>query len=126
MVIKLLTKYWCITSKDLPIGDFDGQRPTIGEPHRLYKTLNGYRVFYTDRWRPNISVMMRQMTADGADYQYTNIVPRLGFYSTRITPKDPKGECAASLITEVGPRFNKWDNLIRLHDELTAFGGRLG
>ena len=126
MVIRLLRKYWCITSKDLPIGDFDGQRPTIGEPHRLYKTLNGYRVFYTDRWRPDIGVMMRQMAADGADSQYMNISLRDGFYAARITLKDPEGECATSLITEVGPRFNKWDNLIRLHDELTAFGGRLG
>ena len=73
-----------------------------------------------------MSVMMRQMTADGADFRYVNIVPRLGFYVTRITLKDPEGDCATSLITEVGPRFNKWDNLIKVHDELAAFGGRLG
>lgn len=126
MVVKLLRKHWCITSKDLPIGDFDGDRPKIGEPHRLYKTLNGYRVFYTDRWRPDIRVMMRQMAADGADSQYVNISLQDGFYGARITLKDYNGECATSLITEVGPRFNKWDNLIKVHDELTSFGGRLG
>lgn len=126
MVIKFLRKHWCITSKDLPIGDFDGDRPKIGEPHRLYKTLHGYRVFYTDRWRPDIRVMMRQMAADGADNRYVDIGLRVGFYAARITLKNHEGECATSLITEVGPRFNKWDNLIKVHDELAAFGGRLG
>lgn len=73
-----------------------------------------------------MGLMMRQMTADGADSQYINKALRQGFYGARITLKDPEGECATSLITEVGPRFNKWDNLIKVHDELTAFGGRLG
>lgn len=117
-----------IITRTFPIGDFDYERPSIGESHRIYKTKRGWRVFYTSRISPDITEMRSVMKFDGADRDYVRGLAKAKYYTARLTPKTEKrcedavvgGDIGvAALVGESGKRLPEWSSFIELHDKIT-------
>lgn len=115
-------------SQILPVGDFDDGRPYLDEPHRLYRTNKGWRLFYTGRYDPNFDIMLDKIGEDGADPYFVKIARKRRYYATRIEPKyeipfGVGGWGVASLVGEWGDRHPGWDDFIEVHDSWTNATG---
>jgi len=111
-------------SQIFPIGDFDSGEPSLDEPHRVYKTHKGYRVFYTGRVDPDFDAMLNLMKDQGADKTYCDIAHRRRYYAARIEPKyaSEKGSnwAICRLVNEYGQRNPAWNEIINFHDMRTG------
>lgn len=117
-----------IITRTFPVGDFDFEKPSISEPHRIYKTIRGWRVFYTGRIAPDITEMRSVMKYDGADLDYIKVLGKSKYYTARLTPKIDK-LCAdvfvggdvgvVSFLSEKGKRLPEWSAFIDIHDKMT-------
>ena len=107
-----------------PIGDFDEGIPRLNEPHRIYKTHKGYRVFYTGRVDPDLDAMLAVMKRNGADETYCDIASRRRYYAARIEPKYPSAKnndwAICQLVAEYGQRNTAWNEIINIHDMETG------
>ena len=111
-------------SQIFPIGDFDSGEPLLDEPHRVYKTHKGYRVFYTGRVDPDFDAMLNLMKSQGADEIYCDIAHRRRYYAARIEPKynqEKRSKWAiCRLLNEYGQRNPAWNEIINFHDMRTG------
>lgn len=118
--------YHVIGSRVLPIGDFDGGRPELDEPSRVYRTKNGWRAFYIGRFAPDLSRMLKKIVSDGSDPRYARSAKAIGFYTARLEPKGlaKSQELCPSKSTqflfENGERNPAWDEFIAIHDLWTS------
>lgn len=112
-----------ILTASLPIGDFDTSTPPkIEEPHRLYKTNKGFRVFYINRYKPDLYWMLDKILEDGADASYVKVCKKTGMYVARLDPKQIKrsGEYAVcKFLFQDGIGKSEWKEFIQVHDEWT-------
>lgn len=111
-------------SQILPVGDFDDGEPSLDEPHRVYRTHKGYRVFYTGRYDPNFDNMVTKMFFDGADREYVKVAKKRRYYASRIEPKY-FGNFGANwavtrLMAQHGEIHPAWDEFIEVHDNWTG------
>ena len=108
----------------LPVGDFDDGEPTLDEPHRVYKTHKGYRVFYTGRYDPDFDGMVNKMLGDGVDEYYAKIAKRRRYYASRIEPKyfDRFAEnwAVTKFLSQNGEIHPAWNEFIEIHDGWTG------
>ena len=113
-----------VGSQIFPIADFDKGRPNLSEPSRVYKTANGWRIFYTGRFNPNLDEMLQVMLSDGCDPLYVKFAKKRRYYSSRIEPKIRAERGLTSSVTrfveEQGTRNSAWDEFIAFFDERTG------
>jgi hypothetical protein len=104
-----------------PIGDFDSQDIRLpNESMRIYQTLNGYRVFFTDRFNVDINSMFDELDAMGGDPSYSKYARIRKYYACRIEPKTqnpPPNFSVARLIDVTGPSLPEWERFIEMHDQ---------
>ena len=76
-----------LVSQCLPVLDFD-QRPRaiITEPHRLYKTDNGWHILLIGRVGMPDRLFFENMQKIGVDRGYLSFVQKNGFFSLRVSP----------------------------------------
>jgi len=112
-----------LASRYHPIGDFD--RPDIrlpDEPLRVYKTRNGFRVFFTGRHNPDLNTMFDELDFLGGDALYSKYARIRRYYAARIGPKEmpcPYPWAVCRLVGQTGKPLPEWERLIRFHDEKT-------
>jgi hypothetical protein len=106
-----------------PIGDFDREDVKLpNEPMRIYKTRNGFRVFFTGRYDVNLDSMFDELDAMGGDPLYSKYARMRRYYACRIEPKFPPAPTNFSitrLVAETGPCLPEWREFIKIHDEAT-------
>ncbi|NBO26764.1 MAG: hypothetical protein EBU96_08265 [Actinobacteria bacterium] len=118
-------KVLVIASKIHPVGDFDFGLPSLNEPHRAYKTLNGFRVFYTGIVGGSFMENLAKVSKGGSDRNYELLHAGRGVFTARVTPKANinedacQGKCVAKLLFEIGKRKPEWDEFIKIHDAWT-------
>ena len=113
-----------LITKNLPIGDFDdGQLGHPLEGYRIYKTKNGWRVFYTSIYTNKIFEILDLMESLGCDIRYVKYSKERGFYAARVEPKNNEREMefsVARLISQHGKILPQWVECIEMHDKLNA------
>jgi hypothetical protein len=109
-------------SKKHPIGDFDREDVLLpDEPLRIYKTMNGYRVFFTGRYKPDVNAMFDELDSLGGDPLYSKYARMRRYFAVRIEPKcvPPTDNYAiAKLVAEQGDTHPGWMRFIDIHDQL--------
>ena len=122
-----------IGSKIHPMGDFDnGIVPNLNEPHRVYQTRKGYRVFYTGRYNPPFLPTLHEMWDQGADKSYLKNAKYRKYYAARVSPKytddlvnNPGSSYSiVKLVYDTGEAHPGWTDFIAAHDELTNATGQ--
>lgn len=112
-----------LITKNLPIGDFDDEQ--LGHPldgYRLYKTKNGWRVFYTSIYTNKLFETLDFMESLGADSRYVKYSKERGFYVARVEPKNNKNNfvfAVTKFMHQHGKILPQWDECINIHDKLT-------
>ena len=110
-------------SKFHPVGDFDSEDAKLpSEPLRIYKTKNGYRVFFINRFNPDLNSMFDELKAMGGDPFYSKCGKERGFYACRISPKSlvlTDRVAVTHLIRQTGEALPEWENFIQYHDVAT-------
>ena len=106
-----------------PVGDFDREDVKLpNEPMRIYKTRNGFRVFFTSRHDVNVNSMFDELVALGGDKMYSKYGKMRKYYACRIEPKFPPvptNFSIARLVAETGPCLPEWREFVKIHDEAT-------
>lgn len=105
-----------------PIGDFDREDVRLpDEPLRIYKTLNGWRVFFTGRYNVDVNSMFDELDALGGDPLYSKYARMRKYFAMRIEPKvvpTPFPGSIAKLVEAQGTPHPEWERLIEIHDQL--------
>ena len=104
-----------------PIGDFDEPGVLLpAESLRIYKTIHGYRVFFTNRYNVDIDSMFDELDALGGDPLYSKYGRRRGYFACRIEPKsEVYGDryAIAHLLEQTGKPLPEWAHFIKMHDQ---------
>lgn len=115
-----------IGTRLLPVGDFDGDGHAMSlpdEPARIYRTRNGYRVFFTGRYGEPPGQFLESLLPLGCDPMYVKICQKRGFYSMRVDPKEPVEPFLPVSVTRLVAQFGiilpEWQRLISVHDGMT-------
>lgn len=106
-----------------PVGDFDRDDIMMpNEPMRIYKTRNGFRVFFTGRYNVNMDSMFDELDDLGGDPLYSKYARVRRYYACRVEPKFlpvPENFSVTRLIGKTGSCLQEWERFIETHDELT-------
>lgn len=113
-----------LISRHHPIGDFDGGIPPVlpDESFRLYRTVNGSRIFFTGRFGEPPCDFLPGLLPLGLDPIYSKICIDRGYYAARVDPKNPGASRVAELLEQSGPVHPGWQKMIELHDSMTGAG----
>lgn len=106
-----------------PVGDFDDPGVVLpAESLRIYKTANGWRVFFTGRHNVDVNSMFDELDAMGGDKLYSLYGRRKKYFAMRVEPKTPHppGNWGVTrLLEQTGTPRPEWEKLIAEHDRLT-------
>ena len=112
-----------LVSQCLPVLDFDQKpRAIITEPHRLYKTDNGWHILLIGRVGMPDGLFFENMQKIGVDRGYLSSVQRTGLFRIRVSPKDffpiqPR-QSVAQFMGQLGSALPEWNAFILRHDAL--------
>jgi len=105
-----------------PIGDFDRDDISLpDEPMRIYKTMNGWRVFFTGRHNVDVNTMFDELDTLGGDPLYSKYARKRRYFAVRVEPKmvpTPSPSSVALLMGENGKPLPEWEKFIAMHDEM--------
>jgi hypothetical protein len=120
---KYTNGFHILGSRYHPVGDFDREDIMMpNEPLRIYKTRNGFRVFFTGRYNVNVDSMFDELDSLGGDPLYSKYARVRRYYACRVEPKFapvPENFSVTRLLEETGPCLPEWRKFIETHDEIT-------
>lgn len=105
-----------------PVGDFDRDDVRLpDEPLRIYKTMHGWRVFFTGRYNVDLDRTLDEFDSMGGDPVYSEYARLRKYFAMRIDPKvipAPYPSAVARFVGETGEPRPEWMKLISMHDRL--------